>query len=218
MGMPAQLGIAAGVALVLLAAGYYGLLQPMTEENQAAKQKLDQQLLQNQSLRKYEQELPALEANIAGLKQQLDIQKKIVPDDKEADQFMHMMQRTAADAGVEVRRYTSKGTSTHEYYTELPFDMDIDGPYYGVLNFFERVAKLERIINISTLKMATPKRQGEAGVKKKYEYAPHESVVANITATTFFSHDPAAPTPAATGGAKPGAVPAAGATKAPGAK
>jgi type IV pilus assembly protein PilO len=212
MSMPMQLLIAAVVAVVILAGGYYGLLATMMDENQAAKGKLDAQLLQNESLRKYERELPALEANIAGLKQQLEIQKKIVPDEKEADQFMHMMQETATAAGVEVRRYTSKGTQTHEYYTELPFDLDIDGPYYGVLNFFERVAKLERIINISGMKMATPKRQGEAGVKKKYEYAPTESVVANITATTFFSHDPAAPAPAPAGAA--GAGPA----KAPGTK
>lgn len=213
MSMPMQLLIAAAIAAVVLAGGYYGLLATMMDENQTAKGKLDQQLLQNESLRKYERELPALEANIAGLKQQLEIQKKIVPDEKEADQFMHMMQETATAAGVEVRRYTSKGTQTHEYYTELPFDLDIDGPYYGVLNFFERVAKLERIINISGMKMATPKRQGEAGVKKKYDYAPTESVVANITATTFFSHDPAAPAPAPAGAAG-----APGAAKAPGAK
>lgn len=197
MSMPAQLGIAVAIAAVLLVGGYYGVLSTMIEENKVAAQKLEQQKQQNESLRRYERELPALEAQIAGLKQQLDIQRKIVPDEKEADQFMHMMQETASAAGVEVRRYTAKGTSTHEYYTELPFDLDIDGPYYSVLNFFERVAKLERIINISGLKMATPSKPSEAGVKKKYDYAPSESVVANITATTFFSHDPtAAPAPA----------------------
>jgi len=205
MGMPAQLGIAAAIAVVVLAGGFYGLVKPMTEENQKAADKLQAQKQQNDTLRKYERDLPQLEAQIAGLKMQLEIQKKIVPDEKEADQFMHMMQETATSAGVEVRRYTSKATNTHDYYTELPFEIDIDGPYYGVLNFFERVAKLERIINIGALKMANPKRSSDAGVRKKYEYAPNESVVASITATTFFSHEPGA-TPAKS--AKPGAKPA----------
>lgn len=203
MGMPAQLGVAALIAVLVVGGGYYFLLKPMMDDNAIAQQKLDQQKTQNESLRRYERELPALEAQIAGLKQQLEIQRKIVPDDKEADQFMHMMQETATAAGVEVRRYTSKGVNTHEYYSELPFDIDIDGPYYSVLNFFERVAKLERIINISGLKMATPKRKSDAGVKKTYEYAPTESVIANITATTFFSHEPQAAPPAkSTTGAK----------------
>jgi type IV pilus assembly protein PilO len=203
--MPAQLGIAAAIAVVVLAGGFYGLVKPMTEENKKAADKLQAQKQQNDTLRKYERDLPALEAQIAGLKMQLEIQKKIVPDEKEADQFMHMMQETATAAGVQVRRYTSKTVNTHEYYTELPFDMDIDGPYYGVLNFFERVAKLERIINIGGLKMATPTRSSDAGVKKKYQYAPTESVVASITATTFFSHEPSAvpPPPPAKGGRAP---------------
>jgi type IV pilus assembly protein PilO len=203
--MPAQLGIAAAIAVVVLAGGFYGLVKPMTEENKKAADKLQAQKQQNDTLRKYERDLPALEAQIAGLKMQLEIQKKIVPDEKEADQFMHMMQETATAAGVQVRRYTSKTVNTHEYYTELPFDMDIDGPYYGVLNFFERVAKLERIINIGGLKMATPARSSEAGVKKKYPYDPTESVVASITATTFFSHEPSAvpPPPPAKGGKAP---------------
>ena len=204
MSTPAQIGIAFVVAVALLGSGYWFVLKPMMEENATAKSALEKQKLQNDSLRVFKAKLPELEANIASLKQQLEIQKKIVPDDKEADQFMHMMQETAQSAGVEVRRYTSKGVNTHDFYSELPFEMDIDGPYYSVLNFFERTAKLERIINISGMNMATPKRSTDAGVKGKYDYAPSESVVAGLTATTFFSHEPA-PAPTA---AKTGATPA----------
>jgi len=206
MSMPAQIGIAVVVAVAILGTGYWFVLKPMMEENATAQAALDKQKAQNDSLRVFKAKLPELEANIASLKQQLEIQKKIVPDDKEADQFMHMMQDTAQAAGVEVRRYTSKGVASHEFYSELPFEMDIDGPYYSVLNFFERTAKLERIINISGMKMASPKRSSDAGVKGKYDYAPNESVVAGLTATTFFSHEPT-PTPAAP--AKPGSAPAA---------
>jgi type IV pilus assembly protein PilO len=212
MSLPAQLGIAFVVFVALLGLGYWFGIKPMMEENATAQSALDKQKLQNDSLRVFKARLPELEAKIASLKQQLDIQKRIVPDEKEADQFMHMMQDTAQAAGVEVRRYTSKGVNTHDFYSELPFEMDIDGPYYSVLNFFERTAKLERIINISGMKMATPKRSSDAGVKGKYDYAPNESVVAGLTATTFFSHEPtpppvAAPAPGAAA-PTPGAVPA----------
>ena len=201
--MPAQLGIAFVIAAALLGGGYWVVLKPMMETNATAQASLDAQKKQNDALRVFKAKLPELEANIASLKQQLEIQKKIVPDEKEADQFMHMMQETAQAAGVEVRRYTSKGVNTHDFYSELPFEMDIDGPYYSVLNFFERTAKLERIINISGMKMATPKRSSDAGVKGKYDYAPNESVVAGMTATTFFSHEPAPAAPAPAKGTTP---------------
>jgi Tfp pilus assembly protein PilO len=31
----------------------------------------------------------------------------------------------------------------------VPFEMELDGPYYSMLNFFDRVGKLERIVNVS---------------------------------------------------------------------
>ena len=79
--------------------------------------------------------------------------------------------------------------SAKEYYTEVPFDIELDGPYYSMLNFFDRVGKLERIVNISGLLVATTKNPADAKVKHTYQYAPNESVVATFTATTFFSHD-----------------------------
>jgi len=111
------------------------------------------------------------------------------------------MDGEAQKAGVEVRRYTAKPVSAKEYYSELPFDMELDGPYYSMLNFFDRVGKLERIVNVSGLLVANTKTPADAKAKHTYQYAPNESVVATFTATTYFSHDlePAVTVP----GAKP---------------
>ncbi|MBV8205187.1 MAG: type 4a pilus biogenesis protein PilO, partial [Acidobacteria bacterium] len=138
---------------------------------------------------------------IAMLQEQLEIQKRIVPDEKEADQFMRLMQDTAALAGIEVRRYTAKPAAAKEFFTEAPFEVELDGSYYNMLAFFERVGKLERIINVGELKIASVKNASAAGARKQYEYAPSETVAATCTATTFFSHDavpsgsPGAPRP-----------------------
>ena len=67
--------------------------------------------------------------------------------------------------------------------------MELDGPYYSMLNFFDKVGKLERIVNVSGLMVATTKKPTDAKAKHTYQYAPNESVVATCTATTFFSHD-----------------------------
>jgi hypothetical protein len=58
-----------------------------------------------------------------------------------------------------------------------------------MLNFFDRVGKLERIVNVSGLLVASTKKPSDAKVKHQYQYAPNESVAATCTATTFFSHD-----------------------------
>jgi len=76
-----------------------------------------------------------------------------------------------------------------------------------MLSFFEKVGKLERIINVSGLAMSTVSKPTDAKAKKKYDYAPGESVVATCNATTFFSHDavPETAADATKKGAKPAA-------------
>ncbi|MCI0353279.1 MAG: type 4a pilus biogenesis protein PilO [Acidobacteriales bacterium] len=202
--VPMQLLVALLIAVVLGGAAWYALVKPVEDQNVQKRAQLAAKKADNENLRRYERDLPALERQIASLMQQLEIQKTIVPDEKEADQFIHLMQDTAASAGIFIRRYTAKPIAAREFYTEVPFEMDIDGPYYAVLNFFEKVARLQRIINIGSLQMATPKRSSDAKVKNTYTYSPTESVVASCTAITFFSHDSnkmAAPAPPAAAGA-----------------
>jgi type IV pilus assembly protein PilO len=178
-----------GGAAVLSAALFFFVFRGMRDTNAEAKQKLDAKLQENAQLEAYRPKLAEIERQLANLKQQLEIERRIVPDEKEADQFMRMVSAEASRAGIEVRRYTSKPSSTRDFYTEMPFEMELDGPYYSVLTFFDRLGKLERIINVSNLQMATTKKPADAKVKKQYQYAPGESVVATCVATTFFSHD-----------------------------
>jgi len=109
-----------------------------------------------------------------------------------------MVQGQANKAGVVIRRYTAKPLAPKDVYTEVPFEMELDGPYYSMLNFFDRVSKLERIVNVSGLLVATTKKPAEAKAKHTYQYGPGESVVSTCTATTFFSHDMQPPAAAGT--------------------
>ena len=162
---------------------------------------LQAKLRENAELEAYKPKLADIERQLASLKQQLEIERRIVPDEKEVDNFMRMVGGEARKAGVEIRRYTAKPVSAREYYTEVPFEVELDGPYYSMLGFFDRVSKLERIVNVNNLLVASTRKPSDAKAKKTYQYAPNESVVATCLTTTYFSHD-LDPSPAAA--AKPG--------------
>jgi type IV pilus assembly protein PilO len=201
--------VIAGGALIT-AALYFAMFKSQVEKNAAAQKAVDIKVRENNELESYRPKLKDMELQLANLKQQLEIERRIVPDEKQVDSFITTMDSEAVKAGVELRRYSAKPLAAKEYYTEVPFDMELDGPYYSMLNFFDRVGKLERIVNVSGLLVATTKNPTIAKVKHQYQYAPNESVVASFVATTFFSHDldpPAVPTGP---GAKP-AIPPAGA-------
>ena len=81
----------------------------------------------------------------------------------------------------------------------MPFDIEADGPYYSVLDFFARLGRLSRIINVGDLKMSG--LSGGTTQTVKFHIAPGASVTGTFTITTFF-------TKAADGSAAPAAAPA----------
>jgi len=187
---------------IVTAALYFTMFKSQSESNAAAQHALEDKVRENNELESYRPKLKQMEQQLAELKQQLEIEQRIVPDEKQVDGFITMLDAEAQKAGVEVRRYLAKDAKSQQYYTEVPFEVEIDGPYYSALNFFDRVSKLERIVNINGLLVATTKKPADAKVKHSYQYAPNESIVASFTATTYFSHDLQ---PSAAGaGTKPG--------------
>ena len=180
-------------AALITSALFFTLFKSQRDTNTQAQSALETKLRENAELESYAPKLKDIDRQLANLKQQLEIERRIVPDDKEVDGFIKMLDAEALKSGIEIRRYTAKPVSSREFYTEMPFEVELDGPYYSVLNFFDRVGKLERIVNMSNLLIANTKRGSDAKTKHTYNYAANESIVATCNATTFFSHDLAPP-------------------------
>jgi type IV pilus assembly protein PilO len=133
------------------------------------------------SLRVYKQRRAELQTEMDALQKQLATLQTIVPEEKQADQFILMVQSAAATSGVSIRKLTAKPITTKPYYFEMPFEIDVDGPYYSVLDFFSRLGRLSRIINVGDLKLGTIKEAS------KFRLAPGSTVAGTVTITTFFT-------------------------------
>src|SRR6516162_5336950 len=184
MSVPARVGILTLVAALAFAVFYFVYLNNKMQENRELQTKIDDKNRENATLRQYEPKLAELNRSLVILEMQMDRVKKVVPEEKNSDDFIRILHDTAATSGIEIRRYTAMPAGNHEFYTDVPFSIDIDGPYYSVLGFFRRVAELERIVNIDNMQMSNTKTTGPSKIKATYQYAPGETVVANCTATT----------------------------------
>ena len=87
---------------------YYTVYKTQREQNDAAQIKLQAKLRENAELEAYRPKLADIERQLASLKQQLEIERRIVPDEKEVDNFMRMVSGEARKSGVEIRRYTAQ--------------------------------------------------------------------------------------------------------------
>jgi type IV pilus assembly protein PilO len=178
------------VVLVLGAALWgvseYMMIRPVDAENQRRRTMVETLTREVTPLRPYRQRLRALEADILQLENNLATLQLIVPSEKEVDNFVRLLQSQATTAGIHLRRITAKDPIQQQYYVEVPFELELDGPYYDVLQFYDRLGRVERITNVADLRMQGILSSASVG---RYDYSPTETVTAVCSLTTFFSKE-----------------------------
>lgn len=184
--LPIFLLFCVAVAVVVALAGNYAPFLPLQkvradlEDARSRLKPLNDEVVQ---LRVYKQRRAELQSEMDALQKQLATLQTIVPEDKQVDQFMLMVQSSAASSGVTIRRITTKPIVQQQYHVEMPFEVEADGPYYAVMDFFARLGQLSRIINVGDLTL----KGLEAGTQTQYKLSPGTTVTGVFAITTFFT-------------------------------
>ena len=194
--------VAAAIAVVLVLLGIYLPFSPVAQEKDQVEKAVQQRtaLTQEvQQLQVYKQRYGELKQQMDAYSKQLETLKTIVPEDKETDEFIRLLQGAASQSNVQLRQLKARAVvpKDNNYY-EMPFDVQADGPYFNVLDFFGRLSRLSRIINVGDLEFADPEK-AKGG---HYTLRPGSTVSGTFTVTTYFTKPAEA---AAAGAAKPGA-------------
>jgi Tfp pilus assembly protein PilO len=95
---------------------------------------------------------------------------------------------------------------SRDYHYDMPFGITVDGPYYSIVDFFSRLSRLSRIINVGDMTFSGLS-EGKTG---GYPIRPSTTVSGSCIVTTFFTTPSVSPAAAS---AKPGTNPAPAAVK-----
>ena len=201
---PIQALIYLGVAFLIVLLGFWVPFSPVAKvrsDLEAAKAQLKPLETEVQNLRVYQQRRVELQSEMEALQKQLATLQTIVPEDKQVDQFIIMLQTAASTSGVSIRRISTRPIVPKDYHDEMPFDLEVDGPYFSVLDFFGKLSRLSRIINVGDLKLTGI---GGTTAAPQFQTTPGTTITGTMTVTTYFSK-PAdeQPPPAATKTAAP---------------
>jgi type IV pilus assembly protein PilO len=196
---PLQAVFYVGLAVVIVLAGFYVPGSPVgtvRSDLEAAQAQLKPLQTEVAGLRVYKQRRAELQSEMDALEKQLATLQTIVPEDKQTDQFILMIQSAAMSSGVSVRRMTAKPIANKPYYFEMPFEIEADGPYYSVLDFFSRLGRLSRIINVGDMKIT-----GLTTSAARFHTTPGTTVTGTMMITTFFTKASDQPAPTTTAAA-----------------
>jgi type IV pilus assembly protein PilO len=120
---------------------------------------------------------------IKQLETQLETLRSIVPDEQATDEFLRTVFQDGTSTGAQIRTFIPKPPATKDFYVEVPFTVRLDGTYYSLLSFFDRLAHEQRIMSVSGLSLGGP----EGGGMGSYKVSTSETVGANCVLTTYYN-------------------------------
>jgi len=156
--------IALGVVIVLLCVGYYyGIHAPKVLELETKQQEL------TKLNAKYSEQQRVL-ANIENFRQELrDMQEqfkdalKQLPNSSEIPALLSNISSLAQESGLEITLFKPAPELAKGFYADIPVSMKVRGNYHDIGYFFEKIAKLDRIVNIENISMKASRKRGTGG-------------------------------------------------------
>jgi type IV pilus assembly protein PilO len=154
--------MAIGIALVLVFGGYwYFIYSGRHAEMLQVMAKIADLRQQRESKQKLVANMGQLQDTVRDLGAQLKEAEAQLPDSKEIPDLLSSISSAGRDSGLEVISFRQRQEQLRDFYAEVPVDVTVRGNYHEVATFFDRVGKLDRIVNVSDIVMQAPKREGD---------------------------------------------------------
>lgn len=143
-------------------------------------------------------EIQEKEENVATLRQERDRKKQMVanldemrrtvaeldaslkkataelPEKKEIPELLSNISSLGSDSGLAIIVFRQKPEEFQDFYAGVPVEVRVKGTYHQVGTFFDKVGRLNRIVNVADIGMKEPKADRDSVL-----------VTAAFTATTY---------------------------------
>lgn len=144
----------------LVCVGYWWMLyRPAQDEVEGLmnrQQKLQRKL---NEVRSVAANLEKFEEEIAVLENELRLAVRQLPSSKELPGLLTDISTLGKKSGLEFNAFRPQGEKDRGFYAEVPIEIEFEGRYHQVAVFFDRIAKLDRIVNVGDLRMGVHREE-----------------------------------------------------------
>ncbi len=101
-----------------------------------------------------------LDAEIIAIEAAFNHAQSQLPDQKEIPELLRQVSNLGRDSGLEVILFRQKPEQLKDLYAEVPVQMSVRGGYHHIAMFFDKVRRLDRIVNIADISLKEPRPVG----------------------------------------------------------
>jgi len=135
-----------GIFILLIYVPKAGEISQIKTEIAGIKQQINQAKIKEKNLEKFEAERAEVNARF-------EEALKLLPDKREIPSLLKGITQRGSDSNLEFRLFRPQKERVQEFYVEIPVSMEFSGNYHDVALFFDKVGRMERIVNIIDVSM-----------------------------------------------------------------
>ncbi|MFO7460719.1 MAG: type 4a pilus biogenesis protein PilO [Desulfatiglandales bacterium] len=151
--MPYRLAILAGTIILLVGLFVWFIYIPKSEQIDASRQeikrleaRLNQAKIKARDLKKFEEEFAEVEVQFAEA-------LSLLPNTKEIPALLKTVTQLGTDSQLEFVLFSPQRERPKDFYIEIPVSIQVSGAYHNVAIFFDKVGRMDRIVNILNVDM-----------------------------------------------------------------
>jgi type IV pilus assembly protein PilO len=145
--------IFAGTIILLIAAFVFLVYFPRTDEIKRLRTDIEQLDQQIRIATTKVKNMKKLEADLAAVEEDLKFALKLLPSTSEIPTLLKNITKLGNDSNLEFLFFSPQKEIPRELYVEIPVSVEVRGTYHNVAGFFDKVSKLDRIVNVVDITM-----------------------------------------------------------------
>lgn len=158
---PAKAAIVVGIAIALTAGTYFLFITDLevaidgiAAQQETANRTLAEKQAIADNLVERRKEMDALETRFQEALTQL-------PERKDIEELLAQLNDVGKKSGLEIAKVVPGAEKQEGFYASIPINVAVSGNYHEIAMFLQEIANLRRIVNVSTIKMGSPKVNGD---------------------------------------------------------
>jgi type IV pilus assembly protein PilO len=149
------------LAGLIFGAAWFAFLSDQRSTMQSRLQQRDELKGQIQQGREAQRRVDELNRQIDGILRDLEVLKSIIPTDPETGKLLRVFQSYARDQNLNIVKITPSPITQKDLYSEQAYEITVGGGYHDLAMFFDKIAHMRRIVNISGLSIGAAKSRGQ---------------------------------------------------------
>jgi len=156
-----------GSIIVLVLIYAYVLYLPKQNKISELNKQYDKLVIELDKTKKKAGQFEKLKKKMEEAKVQFQIVKKTLPEKGDIPSLLTSISQAGRDVGLEFVLFQPNKEVRKGFYAEIPVSIKVTGNYHNLALFFDRVAALSRIVNITNIKMSGGKGSSKLNLSCK---------------------------------------------------